>query len=256
MSSFLRRAITTDIQRPDIAVTTWGHIWYWVLTAIFAASAAVYLAIALWTRKKGLPVFCYLSALACYTCSMGYFAMAADLGWVAVEVEFVRNDGWATVGRNPTRQVFWIRYVTWLLVTPLLTTELFLLVSASIEVILLDAFLILLVMATGFYGAIIPSTYKWAYYFYGAIACFGIAFLIGQTGYKLASAKGRQMKWMYVLCSSAISILWFGYGIVWGLSEGGNVISPSAEGLWYGILDILGGPVYGALIVWASYRCL
>lgn len=62
------------------------------------------------TRNKNLPVFCYLSALACYTLSMGYCAMAADLGWVAVEVEFVRND---ILGSNPTRQVFWIRYVTW-----------------------------------------------------------------------------------------------------------------------------------------------
>jgi hypothetical protein len=42
-------------------------------------------------------------------------------------------------------------------------TELFLLVSASIEVILLDVFLILIVMATGFFGAAIPSAYKWAY---------------------------------------------------------------------------------------------
>lgn len=44
---------------------------------------------------------------------MGYFAMAADLGWVGVEVEFVREDFSALAGGYPTRQVFWIRYVTW-----------------------------------------------------------------------------------------------------------------------------------------------
>lgn len=44
---------------------------------------------------------------------MGYFAMAADLGWVAVEVEFTRTDWRTVMGSNPTRQVFWIRYVTW-----------------------------------------------------------------------------------------------------------------------------------------------
>jgi bacteriorhodopsin len=44
---------------------------------------------------------------------MGYFAMAADFGWVAVEVEFPRND-WRTISsNNPTRQVFWIRYISW-----------------------------------------------------------------------------------------------------------------------------------------------
>jgi hypothetical protein len=37
---------------------------------------------------------------------MGYFAMAADLEWVAVEMEFMRKDWRAILGSNPTRQVF------------------------------------------------------------------------------------------------------------------------------------------------------
>jgi bacteriorhodopsin len=92
--------------------------------------------------------------------------------------------------------------------------------------------------------------------FYGAIACSGIAILIGHTGYRLASVHGKRMKRMYTLCSIDMSILWFGYGIAWGLSEGGNVISPDGEGLFYGILDILGGPVYGILIIWTACQCL
>lgn len=43
---------------------------------------------------------------------MGYFAMAADLGWIAVEVEFVREPA-TPRGPRPTRQIFWIRYVSW-----------------------------------------------------------------------------------------------------------------------------------------------
>lgn len=42
-------------------------------------------------------------------------------------------------------------------------TELFIMVSASIEVILLDVFLVFVVIATGLAGAAIPSAYKWAY---------------------------------------------------------------------------------------------
>lgn len=43
---------------------------------------------------------------------MGYFAMAADLGWIAVDVEFVRGD-WSGSDHHPTRQVFWVRYLSW-----------------------------------------------------------------------------------------------------------------------------------------------
>lgn len=64
------------------------------------------------------------------------------------------------------------------------------------------------------------------------------------------------MKRMYILCSIDMAILWCGYGISWGLSEGGNVISPNGEGLFYGILDLLGGPVYGILLIVTVYRCL
>ena len=44
--------------------------------------------------------------------------------------------------------------------------------------------------------------------------------------------------------------LWFLYPIAWGLSEGGNVIAPDSEAVFYGILDILAKPVFGALLLW------
>ena len=40
------------------------------------------------------------------------------------------------------------------------------------------------------------------------------------------------------------------YPIAWGCSEGGNVISPTGEMIWYGILDILSGPVFLFLFLW------
>ena len=40
------------------------------------------------------------------------------------------------------------------------------------------------------------------------------------------------------------------YPICWALSEGANVISPSSEMIWYGILDILAGPVFLFFFLW------
>lgn len=56
---------------------------------------------------------CCMTAICCYVASMCYFLMAGSSGWVAIEVEFVR-DGQVSVSQGkPTRQIFWIRYISW-----------------------------------------------------------------------------------------------------------------------------------------------
>lgn len=40
------------------------------------------------------------------------------------------------------------------------------------------------------------------------------------------------------------------YPVAWGLSEGGNVISPTREMIFYGILDLVLGPVFLYYFVW------
>jgi bacteriorhodopsin len=49
-----------------------------------------------------------------------------------------------------------------------------------------------------------------------------------------------------------MTVIWSGYGVVWALSEGGNVVSPDVEGVLYGILDVLGGPVFGFFVAYAA----
>jgi hypothetical protein len=40
------------------------------------------------------------------------------------------------------------------------------------------------------------------------------------------------------------------YPIAWGVCEGGNLISPDSEAVFYGILDFLAKPCFGALLIW------
>ena len=42
---------------------------------------------------------------------MAYFAMASDMGWIAIDVEFTY--GGPATSTKPTRQIFWARYVSW-----------------------------------------------------------------------------------------------------------------------------------------------
>lgn len=52
------------------------------------------------------------------------------------------------------------------------------------------------------------------------------------------------------MCGSLTAFLWTLYPVAWGLCEGGNVISPDSEAVFYGILDCLAKPVFGALLIW------
>ncbi|KJZ75804.1 hypothetical protein HIM_04961 [Hirsutella minnesotensis 3608] len=180
--------------------------------------------------------------------SMAYFAMAADLGWLAVEVEFARGPTSTLSGRKPRRQVFWVRHLS-------CTAPQHPGVPASLG---LDQghpgrrLLHLRRDPTGLGGAAIPSAYKWAYYFYGAIACVGIAYQIGYTGARAASAKGVRVRQKHVQCSLVLMMVWVGYGVAWALSEGGNVISPAEEGVFYGILDLMAGPGFCTLVALAA----
>lgn len=68
--------------------------------------------------------------------------------------------------------------------------------------------------------------------------------------------KKKPMKQMFLLCSLLTAVVWPGYALAWGLSEGANLISPDGEGLFYGILDLLTGPGFGILVLLTARRCL
>ena len=77
-----------------------------------------------------------------------------------------------------------------------------------------------------------------------------MAFTVVWTARKHALALGTDIGKTYTICGVWTIFLWFLYPIAWGLSEGGNVIAPDSEAIFYGILDVLAKPVFGALLLW------
>ncbi len=70
------------------------------------------------------------------------------------------------------------------------------------------------------------------------------------TARKHAFAIGADVHRTYLICGVWTIFLWTLYPIAWGLSEGGNVISPDSEAVFYGLLDLMAKPVFGALLLW------
>ena len=54
----------------------------------------------------------------------------------------------------------------------------------------------------------------------------------------------ERLKQKYFQAASYLSFMLITYPICWALSEGSNVITPTSEMIWYGILDIITGPVF------------
>ena len=65
-----------------------------------------------------------------------------------------------------------------------------------------------------------------------------------------AARLGKDVNRAFLMCGSLTAFLWILYPIAWGLCEGGNVISSDSEAVFYGILDLLAKPVFGALLIW------
>ncbi|OJJ85292.1 uncharacterized protein ASPGLDRAFT_170097 [Aspergillus glaucus CBS 516.65] len=243
------REILTHTVPADIHVSDWGLNWYWAVTAIFTVATLAFLIAGILTQRKSTRTLYYLSALSSYAGCLAYFAMGADLGWVAVQVEFPQ--GAETRVGTPTRQVYWVRYILWTVSAPLAMIELCLLTGASFRLILLEAVISFSAIVTTLISALIPSSYKWAYFGYGALPWAGITYLAIVTGYKNVSAKHVTRRSRYMVCALFCMATWLMYGVVWCISEGANILSPSVEGVLYGIADVMGLAYFG-LVLWAA----
>lgn len=103
---------------------------------------------------------------------------------------------------------------------------------------------------TGLVGALVASSYKWGYFVFAMFALFFIAYNVCYVGFFHSKHFSQQVHNTYRICGVWTIFLWFMYPIAWGICEGGNVISPDSEAIFYGVLDILAKPVFGTLLLW------
>ncbi|SOV09336.1 related to YRO2 - putative plasma membrane protein, transcriptionally regulated by Haa1p [Ustilago sp. UG-2017a] len=239
----------------DIDITTAGSDWLW---AVFSVMAACGLGTMVWSLKvsRGERAFHYLSAAILATASVAYFSMASDLGSTPINVRFLHYGPDSVNGMRPTRSIWYVRYIDWTITTPLLLLELLLLSGLPLSTIFIAIFFDLVMIITGLVGALVESTYKWGYYTMGCVAMFYVFWIIYGPGLKSASHLGDDFKKSYLYSALILTTLWFIYPqIAWGLCDGGNVISPNAEMIWYGILDLLAKPVFTLFHLFSLRRC-
>lgn len=85
------------------------------------------------------------------------------------------------------------------------------------------------------------------------LGCIALCYILYQLVWEARRhtiVLGQDVKRVFFMCGTLTAVLWTLYPIAWGVSEGGNIIAPDSEAVFYGILDFLAKPVFGALLLW------
>ena len=104
-------------------------------------------------------------------------------------------------------------------------------------------------VVSGLAGAFTESNYKWGYFVFSVVALFYILYSLAIPGRRHASAVGPEVLRTYHTGGGLLLLVALLYPICWGVSEGGNVISPDSEAVFYGILDIILFGLYGLVLL-------
>jgi len=233
-------------------ITTHGSDVYWAVCAVMTVATIAFIGLS--TRKDPRHrIFHYITAAITMVAAIAYFTMASDLGRTPIYVEFYRSNpkvnGYA-------REIFYVRYIDWVITTPLLLLDLLLTAALPWPTILFVLLVDEVMIVCGLVGALTASSYKWAYFTFGMVALFYILWVLLFEARKhslrmdrFQPGAGKLVSKAYVRCGVLTAFLWLLYPIAWGLSEGGNVIAPDSEAVFYGILDVLAKVGFGILLI-------
>jgi bacteriorhodopsin len=229
----------------DIHITTHGSDWFWTAFAIFTLTAITIIFFGFRRPATG-RFFHYTTAIIAIVAAINYFTLASDLGFVPVPVEWKRSG--KTSGH--LRQVFYTRYIDWFITTPLILLNLLLSAAVPWSQVIFVVFISTTTVICGLIGALVPSTYKWGYFAIGLALFSYVYYVIAIPGRQNAAAIGPDVSRIYTISGLWLLSLWILYPICWGVSEGGNVITPDSEAAFYGVIDVLTKVGFSALLLW------
>ncbi|KAH9838298.1 heat shock protein 30 [Rhodofomes roseus] len=234
------QAVSMNPPNAQENLSTHGSDWLWAVFSIMALSTLL-VAGATLMRPRGTRLFHQLAVIVLTTASIAYFSMASDLGATPIAAEF-RGGG--------TRQIWYVRYIQWFINFPILLLVMLLATGLPLSDIVTTIFMSLVIVVSGLVGALVHSTYKWGYYTFGLVSLFYIWYVLLWHAPASSFAAGGVVRRGYYLAAGYFSFMLITYPIAWACAEGGNVITVTSEMIWYGILDILTGPVFLAFFLW------
>jgi bacteriorhodopsin len=228
----------------DQFFTVGGSDWLWTVTAVYSLTFLVVFALS-FKARSGEKFFHYLYTLGNLVGAITYFALASDLAYSVVSTSLNLEYGL-------TRQIFWAKYVNWVVTFPIAIVSLGVLSGVSWLTIVYNVALSWTWILSYLVGAYTPTNYKWGFYAFGSIAWIALAVSTLTTG--LSSAGRVEARRDYVVLMGWVNLLWLLYPVAWGVSDGGNFIGVTPTAIFFGVLDILLIPVLTYAILFLSRK--
>ncbi|KNG44258.1 opsin-like protein [Stemphylium lycopersici] len=230
----------------DIAITTHGSNFYFAICAVMCVAGFAFIGLA-YRKERRDRLFHYMTAAVVFVAAIAYFSMGINVGFTPIQVEFFRSDPKVA---GTYRAIYYVRYIDWFITTPLLLLDLLLTAGMPWPTLLWVIMVDWIMIITGLVGALIDNRYKWPYFVFGCVALFYIVYQLVWESRLHARTFGKDVEKTFMMCGSLTAFLWILYPVAWGLAEGGNIIAPDSEAVFYGVLDFLAKPCFGALLLW------
>ncbi|GAA6051587.1 hypothetical protein JCM3770_003485 [Rhodotorula araucariae] len=228
----------------NIGLSPQGSNYLWSLFGVFSI-ALIILGFLTHARPKRHRAFHYIGMAILAVTAVQYAAQASNLGYASVPVEWIRS---GSRGENqilagapipPTRSIFYSKWVGYAITMPLIMLLVVLSTGFTLSRIFIVLFFTLLWVVCYLIGALIPTRYKWAFYTFGTVSLLYILWSILLPGRRSSKTLGRDHDFGYFGHAIALTFFFLLYPIVWGLSEGGNLLRVASEMFWYGAIDFL-----------------
>jgi len=240
-----------------------GYTSLWVGFAFFGVATAIF-GFMSYVRnvKPEARLIYYLVTLINFITALSYLVMALggtdiqghNVGTVLAVYNPAR--GGYTVPNTTTvtnaRGFMWVRYAAWIFVAPLTMVILGLLGGAHWVEIVWASFWAMLGVSAGFAGALDAGwNATWPLLAFGAFCFFpvmiSLLYTFRRTAYRVHAEIGK----LYDVLAFSSVILYAGYAITWGVSEGAFYTTVDQEVIIYTTFDILTKVVFGFTLIWS-----
>lgn len=222
----------------DFHITKRGSDWLFAACAIFAALALTAVVL-MFTRHVHERMAYYTAIIPTLCMSIAYFTMGSNLGYTSTQALYNRNRVSTQKTHLGFRQVFYARYIGWFLAFPWPFVQACLMGHTSVWHIMFNVLMVEIYVVSYLVAGIVHSQYRWGYYTIGSCAGIIACISILTTTRRVVKRKGGELYMVFRVFTGLCIFFWAIYPLVWGLCEGGNVLVPDAEAVWYGIMDCL-----------------
>ncbi len=205
----------------------------WIGTAGMTIGALSFLLLGRKARDEGRDLV-LITFFVAFVAATAYLAMALGQGVVDI-------DG---------REVFYARYIDWIITTPLLLLDLAILAGVGRVLTSWLLGLNVYMIATGLIAGLTPGGERYIWFAVSTVAFIGILYLIVGRFLAIARARGPEVARLFYRLAALTAVLWTAYPVVWLLgTEGTGAISLTAEVGVFMVLDLSAKIGFGFLLL-------